>query len=197
MWNIAQNVEDEFIKTVQECERRMGEGSEVGEIGGSAKAEAENFHVAVQQRNGNKLDAQKFERFRSLVKCDARNRTQLGLTVEDIRERASDNLKSLLVGVNRHRNLLPQIIGTNIIESHNVISVAMGEQDCVEACNVGAQGLLAKIGSCVDDDILAVARKEQGRAQAVVVRVWRSANGTVASERGNAHGRARAEYGDF
>ena len=63
--------------------------------------------------------------------------------------------------------------------------------------DVGAQGLLAKIGSRVNDDILAVARKEQGRAQAVVVRVWRGADGTVASERWNAHGRAGAEYGDF
>src|SRR5579863_6661788 len=98
MWNIAQSVEDQFIEIVQQCQRGIGDGTEVGEIGRAAKAEAENFHVAVEQRNGNKLDPQKFERFRSLVKCDARNGAEPGLAIENIRERAADDLKSLCVG---------------------------------------------------------------------------------------------------
>jgi hypothetical protein len=78
-----------------------------------------------------------------------------------------------------------------------VIGVAVGEEDRIEAIDAGAQALLAKIRGGVNDDVLAVAREEQGRAQPVVMRVLRAADAAVASERGNAHGRAGAEYGDF
>jgi hypothetical protein len=52
-----------------------------------------------------------------------------------------------------------------------VISVAVSEEDGVEALDFGAKSLLAKIGSGVDYDVLVVAGEEQGRAQAVVVGV--------------------------
>jgi hypothetical protein len=78
-----------------------------------------------------------------------------------------------------------------------VVSVAVSEEDCVEAIDTGAEALLAKIGSGVDDDVLAIAREEQGRAETLVMRVQRAADAAVASERGNAHGRAGAKYGDF
>ena len=93
--------------------------------------------------------------------------------------------------------MLTQIVRPNVVESHNVISVTVGEEDCVEAIDAGAQALLAKIRRGVDDDVLAIAGEEQGRAEPVVMRVLRAADATVASERGNAHGRAGAEYGDF
>jgi hypothetical protein len=75
--------------------------------------------------------------------------------------------------------------------------VAVCEENGVQAIDTGAQALLAKIRGGVNDDVLSTAREEQRRAQAVVVRVWRAADAAVASERGNAHGRAGSEYGDF
>ena len=195
--NIAQRIKNQLIEIVQQRKRRIGNGAEVGQVSSPAKAEAENLHVAVQQRNGKKLDAQQFERRGRFVERDARNGAELGLAVEHISERAANDLKRFFVRINRQRDLLPQIVRTNIIESHNVISVSMGKQNCIEASNLRAQGLLAKIRSRIDHHIPAIARKEQGRAKPVVVRVRRSANSTVASERRDAHGSARAEYRDF
>jgi hypothetical protein len=75
--------------------------------------------------------------------------------------------------------------------------VAVRQQDRVEAIDAGAQALLAKIWSDVNHDVLAIAREEQGRAQPVVMRVKRTADAAMASERGNAHGCAGTEDGDF
>jgi hypothetical protein len=83
--------------------------------------------------------------------------------------------------------LLPQIERPYIVKSHNVVGVAMGEEDGVEAFEAGAEGLLAKIGSGVDDDVLVIAGEQQGRAETVVVGVGGGADGAVTGERGNAH----------
>ena len=59
------------------------------------------------------------------------------------------------------------------------------------------EALLAKVEGGVNDYVLFIAGEKQGRAQPVVVRVIRTADAAVACERGDAHGRAGAEDGDF
>jgi hypothetical protein len=92
---------------------------------------------------------------------------------------------------------LPDVERPNIVEPEDVVGVVVGEENGVEAIEADAEGLLAKIGRGVDDDVLAVARKEEGGAETVIVRVFGGADATVAGERGDAHGGAGAEYGDF
>lgn len=195
--NVAQSVEDKFIEIVQESERGIRDGTEVGEVSSTAKAESENFHVAVEKGNWRELDAEEIEGRFGLVEIDTGNGTEFRFAVENVGEGAAEDLEGFFVGVDVERDLLAKIIGTNVVETHDVIGVAVGDENGVEAFYAGAEGLLAKIGSCVDDDILAVAREEQGRAEAVVMRVLRAADRAVACERGNAHGRAGAKNGDF
>ena len=93
--------------------------------------------------------------------------------------------------------MLAKVVGADIVEAHDVVSVAVGEEHSIEAVEVGAQGLLPKVGSGVNDGEFAGAREEQGRAEALVVRIWRTAHAAVAAERRDAHGGAGAEDGEF
>ena len=71
--HVAEGIEDKFVEIGEEWERRIGDGTEVGDVGGAGEAEAENFHVAVNERNGRYLDAEKIERSGGLAKGNARD----------------------------------------------------------------------------------------------------------------------------
>jgi len=61
------------------------------------------------------------------------------------------------------------------------------EEDGIKALEADAKGLLAEVGRRVNDDVLAIAREKQGRAETVIARVLRSANAARAAERWDAH----------
>src|SRR5579859_120864 len=157
MRNIAQRVEDEFIHSLQKWERRIRQGTEIGEICRAAKAVSKNFQIAVQQRNRSKCRAKQFERAAHFVKRHAGNRTWFRNAVENVRKRAAQRFERDAIRVDRQRTILAQAERPNIVESHNVIRVGVGEQNGVEAIQSGAQSLLAKIGSRVNYGKLAVA----------------------------------------
>ena len=87
---------------------------------------------------------------------------------------------------------MADVEGANVVEAEDVVGVAVGEQDGIEAVEADAEGLLAEVRRGVDHDVLSVAREQQGRAQAIVVRIFRGANGALASQGGHAHGGAGA-----
>src|SRR5262249_41110095 len=91
----------------------------------------------------------------------------------------------------------PNIVRPYIIKSQNVVGVAVSEENGVETIQAGTQGLLAKVGSRVDDHVLAIAGKQHGRAQALVARIRRATNAARATERRDAHRRSGAENGYF
>jgi len=72
----------------------------------------------------------------------------------------------------------------------------VSEQDGVEAVDSGAESLLAEVGRGVDDDIVAVVREQQRRAEAVVAGIFGVADAAMTAERGDAHGSSGAENGD-
>src|ERR1700676_507972 len=123
--DIAQRVDDQLIEIVQQRERGIRNGAEVRQVGGAAKAEAEDFHVAVQKRNRSEREAQKPEGRLRFKKGDAGNRAELGLAVEYVGKRAADDAESFLVGVNRERGLLSKVVGSNVVEAHDVIAMAV------------------------------------------------------------------------
>jgi len=131
------------------------------------------------------------------VEIDAGHGALRGSVVKNVRERPANYAKSLFRTVNGQRRFLPNIERPNIVESQNVVGVAVGEEDGVEAIEADAEGLLAEIRSGVDDDVLAVAREKQGRAQAIIVGIGGGADAALARERGNAHGGTGAEDGEF
>jgi len=57
MRNIAEGVDDQIIQIFQQRCGGWRQGTEIGEVSGAAKAKTENLEVAVQQWNGDKLEA--------------------------------------------------------------------------------------------------------------------------------------------
>jgi hypothetical protein len=118
-------------------------------------------------------------------------------TLEDIREDAPDDSKGVLVAVNGQSFPLPDIVRSNIIKSEDVVGVAVREQDCVQAVEANAEGLLAEIRAGVNYHVVAAAGNEQGRAEPLIVGIVRMAHAARAAERGHAHRSSGTENGDF
>src|SRR5580692_1815015 len=130
----------------------------------------------MKQGHGNERNAQEFDRILRELQSDTGHGAERWLVVEDVGKNAADDSKRFLVAVDRKRRALADIEGANIVETENVVGVAVREKNCVEAIESDAEGLLAEVGGGVDDHVLAVAGDEQGRAEAFVVRVVRMAN---------------------
>ena len=196
MGNVAECIEDQFVEILQQSEGGVGKGAEVGEVGGAAEAVAEDFEVAVEKRDGSEGDAEKLEGLADFAKGDTGNGAELGETVEDVREGAAQGLEGGSVGIDGKNGVLAEVVRADVVEAHDVVGVSVGEEDGVEAIEFCAQGLLAKIGRGVNDDELAVAGEEQGRAEAIVAGIGGGAHAAMATGRGHAHGGAGAEDGD-
>src|SRR6266700_534917 len=196
--NVAKRVENEFVQSLQQLHGGIGQSAEIGEIRRAAEAEAQHFHVAMEQGNWNERNAEQFEwTIVDNIERDTWHGAESRLIVENVGEDAAVDSKRVFVAVDRKSRALPDVVGTNIIESQNVVGVAVGEKNGVKAIDAGAHGLLAKIGSGVDDHVVAVTGEKNGRAKAFVVRVIRMANAAGAAERGHAHRGAGAENGNF
>src|SRR5208282_1078570 len=160
----------------------VGETAEIGEIGGAAEAEAEDFHFAVEERDGDDGNAEEFEWAFDFVETDAGNGAECGLVVKDVVEGATDDAEGFGGAVDGHGSALADVEGANVVEALDVIGVAVGEKNGSEAIEARGEGLGAKIGGGVNDDVLGIAGEEDGGAQALVVRVGGLADGTMAAD---------------
>src|ERR1700730_2547127 len=197
MRDIAQGIYDQVIQIFEECGRGVWQRAEVGKISRTAKAKAEHFQIAMPQRHGNDLHAHQLERAIDDVKVHAGNSALRGRFIEHIGKGATNHAKSFFRAVDRQRGFLANVEGANVVEAEDVVGMAVGEQNGVEAVETDAQGLLTKVGCGVDDDVWFVARKQQGRAKPIVVGVLRGADAAATRERRHAHRGARAKHGDF
>src|SRR5580658_1697247 len=77
-----------------------------------------------------------------------------------------------------------------------MIGVGVSIKDGVEAVEVGAQGLVAKIGRCIDEYAMRAEANEDGGAKALVARIRRAADLAVATDHGYADAGARSEDED-
>jgi hypothetical protein len=193
MGKVAEGVEDEIVKVFEKGNGGFRKAAEIGEIRGAAEAEAEDIQFAVKKRHGNDGNAEKLERAFDFVEDDTRDGAQRGPGVEDVREGAADNAESFFGTIDGNSRALADIERANVVEALDVIGVAMGEQNGFKALDACGEGLRAKIGSGINDDVLPIAREEDGGTQALVVRVGGVADGAVAADRGNSHGSAGAE----
>jgi len=196
MGNIAKSVDDEFVEIFEERDGGVGETAEIGEIGGAAKAEAEDVQFAVEEWDGYEGNAEELEGAFDFVEENAGDSAEGGFVVKDVREGAADDAESLRGTVDGHGGALADVEGANVVEAEDVVGVAVGEENGFEAIEVGGEGLSAEVGGGVNDDILGIAGEEDGGAEALVVGIEGIANGAVAANRGNAHGRAGAEDGE-
>ena len=160
MRSVSQRVDDQVIQIFEKRGGGIRQRTEIGEICRAAEAKAEHPEIAVQQRHGNNLHAHQLEWAMDNVEVDARNGALRGRVVKNIGKGAANHAKRFFRAVHGERGFLANVEGANIVEAEDVVGVAVGEEDGVEAIEADAEGLLAKVGRGVDDDVLAVARKQ-------------------------------------
>src|SRR5882757_108813 len=187
MRRVAERIEDEFVEAFEQSDGRFRDGAEVRQIRSVAKAKTQDVQIAMNQRNWRDGCAEKSDRAVDVMDFDERNRADFRLAVEDVRKRAAQDVKCFGVRENRQCGLLAHIERANVVESENVIGMGVREEDSVKTLEADAKGLLAKVRRRVNDDVLAIAREKQGRAETIVARIFRSANAATAAERGDAH----------
>src|SRR5207253_730349 len=111
----------------------------------AAEAETENFHVAVEKRHRNEGDPQKLAGAPDGVQSYARHSAESWLVVEDVGKDTADDSKRFFVAEDGKGGTLADIKRANIVKTENVVSMAMGEQNCVQAFEARAKSLLTKI----------------------------------------------------
>src|ERR1700730_278495 len=157
MRNVAQRVDDEIVQIGEERSRGLRQRAEIREIRSAAKAKAEHFEIAMQQRHRNDLDAHQFERAVDNVEVHAGHGALRRRVIKNVRESAADDAYRFFRTVGGQRSFLANVVGTNVVEPKNVVGVAVGEQNGVEALEAGTQSLLPKIRRGVDDNIFSIA----------------------------------------
>jgi hypothetical protein len=140
------------------------------------------LHFPVEQRDRDEGNAEEDERAVDFAKFDTGNAAERGTRVEDVRKDAADYAEGVFGGVDRDGAFLAKIVGTQIVEAQDMVGVAMREDHGVQAIDVCAEGLRAKVGAGVDDDVLAGAGEEERRAEALVAWIERFADGAAAAE---------------
>src|SRR5207248_2342492 len=103
----------------------------------------------------------------------------------------------ICIAVNRQSGTLTNVVWSNIVEAENMVGVAVSQQNGVQAVQASTHSLLAKIGSGVNDDVLALPRQKNGGAEALVMRVGGTADAAGTAECRHAHRCARTQHGDF
>lgn len=115
--------------------------------------------------------------------------------VESVVERFFESGESKGIGIDRDAVSVFDGVGAEIIKAGDMIGVAVGVEDRIEAGDGGAEGLGAKIGRGIDDDAERAVLDPNGGAKAAVARVGGGANAAGAGEKGNALGSSGAEKG--
>ena len=136
-----------------------------------------------------------------------------GVLIEDVRKRSSQIAFGPRVRVARDGFLLQSIESTHLVESEDVIRVAVREQDRVETADAKRQRLRTQVGRRIDENPpdprrdrrcrSAIARcsrlrqiDQHRRAHPAIARIGRSAHVAVAADHRHAVRRACAEQGD-
>ena len=115
------------------------------------------------------------------------------VSLEDVREGGAKRRHAAGFGINGNRHLLPEIEHARIIEAHDVVGVAVGENHGIQAGHALAQSLRAEVGSGINHHRPAVVLQQDGRPGALVVRIGGRADGTLAGEDGHTRGSSGAE----
>src|SRR4029453_12129878 len=84
-----------------------------------------------------------------------------------------------------------------LIDTVAVIAVRMGDDDGIEAPDLGTKQLLAQVRSAIDEHALPAAFDENRRAQPKVSRLGRIAESPIIADLRNTGGRPTAENADF
>src|SRR5579859_6409738 len=151
MRKVAQGVNDQVVEVFEQCGGGFRKGTEIGEISGAAETKAEHLKIAMQQRHGHEGNTHEFERAGDDAQIHAGDAALLGDAVKDVSKGAAQDAEGFFGAVDGQGRFLANVEGANVVETENVVGVPVGEQDGVKAIESNTQGLLAEVGSGVDD----------------------------------------------
>src|SRR5260370_19441771 len=160
MGDIPEGVQNQFIETFKQGHRSVWNLAEVGKIGGERKTEAENFHIAVEQRHGDKRDAKKLNGAVDSFERDTWHGAESRLVIEDVGKHSPDNAKCFFIAVDRQRRPLAYIEGADVVETENVVGVAVRQQNAGQAFESNPGALLAQVWCALNHDVLAATRDQ-------------------------------------
>src|SRR2546423_2464118 len=190
----AQAVEDERIEAAQHVERAGRNLAQVGGVGEVVEAVGHDGQATVYDldRRDEQIGAETelravFDR----VRDDLRQAAAEVRRLEDVLEDAADVRPGAPVGVDS-QSAVAEVQGAYVVESEDVVGVAVRDENGVEVLDVLTKRLLPEIGRRVNEYRLAVVLDEHGDAQAFVARVVRRARLALAADGGHAGRSARA-----
>ena len=200
-----EGVEDEDVEVLKERDALVGDVAHVGEVGGAAEAVAGDLLAAVGDGDALEAGSEEIEARAGCgvdaVKLHAGAGGIAVLGAEGVFEDAFEGVGCGVVGVDGEIAFDVKAEGAEVVEAHDVVGVAVGVEDGVDAADVFADGLGVEVGAGVDEDGVAVVGEADGGPGAAVARIavrrdGGGADGAVAAERGHAHRGAAAEKGE-
>ena len=93
------------------------------------------------------------------------------LLAEGVLEDALDGGGGVVVGVDGEVGAVVEGEGAQVVEAHDVVGVAVGVEDGVDAADIFAEGLGVEVGAGVDEDGVVVVGEADGGAGAPVARI--------------------------
>ncbi len=170
---VAKGVEDEDVEVLQERDAVRWDVAHVGEVGGGAEAVADDGVAAVGDGDDDEFCAEEVDggagRGVDAIDDDARG----GWGKRSILRKVYSKTRSMIfcggvVGVEREAVGLAEGEGAEVVHAEDVVGVAVGVEDGVDAVDVFADGLGVEVGAGVDQDGVVVIVDAEGGAGAAV-----------------------------
>jgi hypothetical protein len=172
----------------------------VGEVGGAPEAESADVLVAVKNGNPTELDTEGTGGIAKRLDLDAWAVRIGSVGREGVVVDAPKGLFCFGRCVQRDAAALAgdgEADGAKVVETENMVGVAVGVEDGVDAGELIAKRLLAEVRASVDEDHSIAATmmplKQNGWTQSAVVGIGGSTDGTIATECRNSHGSSGAQ----
>lgn len=178
-----------------------GDGAYIGKIGEGADAKTEDGLGAMEHFDGQDGDVGDLGKVKGLVGLDG---DEFELRNAAAGLRGSEGIGETgfkigeVVGFSENRDgMAPEkVVGSEIVESGDVVGVGVSEKDSMDIMDGSANGLGAEIGSAIHKDGLVLELDKDGGPKAFVVGIGGEANGAIAAEGGDAHTGARSKHSD-
>ena len=187
----AEAIDDEDGDITDKIADGRGDGGAIGEIdsAGAARAvdsESRGGDATVRDGERNKSGGADGERAGDGVCFGADVGGATYFEIESVVEGFFEAGESEGIGVERDAVTIFDGVGAEIVEAGDMIGVAVGIEDGIEAGNGGAEGLGSEIGRGIDDDAEVFVFEPDGGAESAVAGVGGGTDAAVAGEHGNA-----------
>ncbi len=195
MRTVPQRVEHEHVDAADERPRLVGDPADVGEVGERSNPVAVHEPLPVPQRHRDDAAAGDLEGRIDHVEIDlgqAAAGRRLG--IEDVRKCPADLVDRLSISVARDAAVLDGVEPPHVVETEDMVCVAVCEEHRVHTRQVVPQRLRAQVRRGVDQDARTVRQRHvDRRPRALIVRIGGRAHGARAADHRHAVAGAGAQ----